>query len=349
MIAWTVIGFLITGNTIYNNVLLGYNFTSLKSISPYLEPTECGPTSKWARSTAQRLGCVVCVGYPEIAGSKPSTADDASSEPRPIDALPGESDRFNSLFIVDSLGNTLSNYQKRFLYYTDDNWAHEGKNGEGFLKLPVRDQRPVETMVEEQAYDQPNISSSKEDRQKIANSASSHTIENQIPTSVGICMDINPYKFVAPYSAYEFANQVRLQGSKLVIVSMAWLTLLDREELQLLADKPDMDTFQYWVRRFWPLIYEGEEREITIVFANRCGEEPGLEGSDTVRYAGTSCVLGIRRRRDATQSHEPDTTGEDWRTDVEIVVWDILGRAEEGICFVDTNSVPKKVFKVQNP
>ncbi|KMU84848.1 hypothetical protein CIHG_02632 [Coccidioides immitis H538.4] len=44
----------------------GYNFSSLETIKPYLEPTRSGPTAKWARSTARRLGCVVCVGYPEV-------------------------------------------------------------------------------------------------------------------------------------------------------------------------------------------------------------------------------------------------------------------------------------------
>jgi len=43
----------------------GYNFKSLKDISPYLEPTAAGISSLWARTTALKYDCVVTVGYPE--------------------------------------------------------------------------------------------------------------------------------------------------------------------------------------------------------------------------------------------------------------------------------------------
>ena len=43
----------------------GYNFKSLKDITPFLEPTAAGISSLWARTTALKYGCVVTVGYPE--------------------------------------------------------------------------------------------------------------------------------------------------------------------------------------------------------------------------------------------------------------------------------------------
>ena len=222
----------------------------------------------------------------------------------------------------------MLNYQKRFLYYTDEPWASEGENGKGFFYCPVS---------------------------KSVDSSNPPT-EETIPTAVGICMDINPYKFLAPYTAYEFATHVLESGAKLVILSTAWLTLLEPEELSSLARKPDMDTFQYWIRRFWPFV-SGENwdgGEIVIVFANRSGEEEGLEGKDTARYAGTSCVIGIRRPKGEKETAESSATdGEGNATldpsEAEIVVWDMLGRAEEGVCFADTDLEPKMVFRVKKP
>ncbi|TGO68921.1 hypothetical protein BOTNAR_0018g00440 [Botryotinia narcissicola] len=77
--------------------------------------------------------------------------------------------------------------------------------------------------------------------------------------AMGICMDLNPYKFETPWSTCEFACYVLQKKANLVILSMAWLTRQDQ------------------------LPYE-----IIVILANRCG----TEGEAT--YAGTSTVLGIK-------------------------------------------------------
>ncbi|PGH03350.1 hypothetical protein AJ80_08710 [Polytolypa hystricis UAMH7299] len=394
----------------------GYNFSSTSTIKPHLEPTAAGRSAEWARSTARRLGCVVCVGYPEIAEpdhSPASPSNDAgvaadvkeenSATAVAVEEVEGK--RFNSLLIVDKTGETLLNYQKRFLYYTDERWAEEGRNGEGFFALPAVARERHEGITassnivdgKESPFSNTYTSTStllplsQSNHANHTPSSSSETpTTHHIPTSVGICMDINPYKFTAPWTAFEFAHQVQTRRSKLVILSMAWLTLLEREELNgsvLAGRRPDMDTFQYWIQRFWPLVTGGRDRdgddggegeggvqETILVFANRAGEEEGLEGKDAARYAGTSCVLGIRRplRKKAVvpkpneKSQERDNGGEDAGKessssdgelevessplgDVEIVVWDMLGRAEEGVCYVDTALEPKSVFKVARP
>ncbi|KAL2133613.1 hypothetical protein VTI74DRAFT_2015 [Chaetomium olivicolor] len=66
--------------------VLRYNFSSLERISPYLEPTESGPSSQWARNTAQY---------------------------------------YSSLFVINKVGDQLVNYRKSFLY-TDATWVREG-------------------------------------------------------------------------------------------------------------------------------------------------------------------------------------------------------------------------------
>jgi protein N-terminal amidase len=233
-----------------------------------------------------------------------------------------EESRFNTLFIVDPAGSTLQNYQKRFLYYTDETWADEGENGKGDFALPL-------------------LASSKPPDSDAGSTTT-------IPTTVGICMDINPYRFMAPYTAYEFARHAISSGAKLIVLSMAWLTLVAPEELSELSDTPDMHTFQYWIKRFWPFVCgdDWDGGEIVIVFANRCGEEEGLEGKDVARYAGTSCVLAIRRPKGTKMTSVVNPELQDL-SDTEVVVWEMLGRGEEGMCFADTDSEPKLVFRIQ--
>lgn len=283
-----------TPNIMLNALFAGYNFASVEHITPYLEVVGEGPSSQWAKSTASKLQCTVAVGYPEIVKSD------------------SEESRFNSLFITSPDNRTLANYQKRFLYYTDDRWAKEGQNGKGFFNMPRSSGTPLSFVPE--SVSQPDI-----------------------PTAVGICMDINPYKFEAPWDAYELATHVKESKAKVVVLSMAWLTTLDERIVTLMKDMPDMDTFKYWIMRFWPLLdCDAESQEMTIlVFANRCGIERGpAPGIDDAIYAGSSCVVGIRPRKSDEGMY------------AEIYLWDGLGAAEEGVLYVDTEKEPTSVFRV---
>ena len=91
---------------------LGYNFRSLQHITPYLEPTTAGITSLWARTTALKHNCVVMAGYPEKV--------DVSHK------WPSGPEYYNSAIVVNADGETIANYRKSFLYYTDETWALEG-------------------------------------------------------------------------------------------------------------------------------------------------------------------------------------------------------------------------------
>ncbi|GAB7362431.1 hypothetical protein MBLNU230_g2753t1 [Neophaeotheca triangularis] len=150
--------------------------------------------------------------------------------------------------------------------------------------------------------------------------------------SMGICMDINPYRFTAPWTAYEFATHCVKKQTNLVVLSMAWLTRLLPEELMKEPRQPDMTTVAYWLERFYPFTVE-PEGDVTIVFANRTGieGEPGyvsetgsaslmLEGNQ-VCYAGSSCVMQIRHGQ--------------------VHIFDMLGKGEERLLVVDTLQPPK--------
>lgn len=273
----------------------GYNHPSLEAIAPYLEPTAAGPSTRWAARTAKRLKCTVAVGYPEAAEGEGNYNTNFDA------TITSTTKAYNSLVFVNSQGEVVAHYRKSFLYYTDETWAIEGSGFHaGVLPLGQRGHR--------------------------------------VKVAAGICMDINPYKFEAPWTAYEFANHARESRAKLVVVSMAWLTRLSHEEVfeEGLGGIPDMDTIGYWVERFRPLIGpNGLGEEVIVVCANRVGEEGIAERIGEVRYAGSSCVMGLMKG--------------DGQTDGTVRIWDILGRAQEGIMVVDTEKEPRYAVTKKAP
>ncbi|KAJ5199077.1 Carbon-nitrogen hydrolase [Penicillium cf. griseofulvum] len=318
--------------------MTGYNFPSLEAIEPYLEPAGDGPSASWARETARRLRCKVCIGYPEI--------EKDSENPNKITY-------YNSLLVVDEDGEFILNYRKSFLYYTDETWAAEGQVERGFHELEFATEGDLSSLRNPVDQGEQVVSEKK-----------------RVATSLGICMDINPYKFEAPFDKWEFATRVLDSKSQLVILSMAWLATLSREELDALKDKPDMDTFNYWLQRFWPLLQKRMEhkvdldggkaadspKKIVIIFSNRSGEEPPTEVTKPpARYAGTSAIIAVTQRlteKDAesgAHAHDEESETEDASIpfDVKILCWDMLGATEEGICFADTTADPQMVFALK--
>jgi protein N-terminal amidase len=96
-------------------LLVGYNFKSLRDISPYLEHLNSGVSSLWARTTALKHDCTIIAGYAETV--------DVS------DRWPANPEYYNSALVVNSDGDTIANYRKSHLYYTDETWALEGPSG----------------------------------------------------------------------------------------------------------------------------------------------------------------------------------------------------------------------------
>ncbi|KAJ9160684.1 Carbon-nitrogen hydrolase [Coniochaeta hoffmannii] len=107
-------------------------------------------------------------------------------------------------------------------------------------------------------------------------------------TVVGICMDLNPYRFESPWNAFEFGFHALEVEPELIIVTMAWVTRQDNREFSRRLAEPDMETLTYWVQRLEPLISAELSKETVVVFCNRCGQE-----GDSL-YAGTSAIIGIK-------------------------------------------------------
>ncbi len=142
-------------------------------------------------------------------------------------------------------------------------------------------------------------------------------------------MDLNPHRFEAPWDAYEFAAHALTSGSELLVLSMAWLTQLDASELATHVEEPDLHTLSYWVERLKPLVEA--DKEVVAVFANRCGGEEGknpLGIEEGVRYAGSSWIGKVGNG--------------------EVKVWEIMGRAEEGVIVADSEKEPKWVLRSQS-
>jgi protein N-terminal amidase len=133
-------------------------------------------------------------------------------------------------------------------------------------------------------------------------------------------MDINPYKFTAPWEAYEFANAALSEGSQIACVSMAWLCTLTAEELMQEPDKADFSTVAYWMERFHPFVERSAGKTFYVVLANRCGVEKAA------CYAGSSTVLKIENGG--------------------ISLYEQLGKCEERCLVVDLNERPK--YEVRN-
>ncbi|RCK54756.1 Protein N-terminal amidase [Candida viswanathii] len=183
---------------------------------------------------------------------------------------------YNSCAVFDGSGDLIYNYRKTFLYETDEKWGSSENPVRGFPGLQLEFSKNGET--------------------------------KSVISNVGICMDLNPYKFEAPFNKFEFSLSSYAQKARLLICPMNWLhpkspslkTELPfakrvelAENLQL-EDEPEASTVNYWVLRLFPYVnheysiapkwFHGDEK-VTAVCCNRVGAE------DDVVYGGSSSII----------------------------------------------------------
>ena len=161
---------------------------------------------------------------------------------------PQESDSklYNSLYLVNPKGELQFVHQKSHLYELDEPWSEEGS---GFYSTKI------------------NIR------------------EKELICSFGICMDLNPYQFKAPYEKFECSTAAKIHKSDIMICSNAWLHP-DQNESGF--DK-NMDTIYYWVDRLSPLI----GTNAACIIANRTGTEIHYQGK--TKFAGSSAILHFQQ------------------------------------------------------
>ncbi|KAF3901745.1 hypothetical protein AA313_de0201839 [Arthrobotrys entomopaga] len=227
----------------------GYVFASKEKIRPFLERTTSGITTQWAQSTSRRLGCYTIVGYPELAVDyqpptnapwKPQVSDPFSETPieHEDDEDKIQEHSFNACVVTSPDGEVVMNYRKTFLYSTDGLWASEGSSF-GTLTLTF----PTAGQASDQSTTTPPIKS--------------------VKVALGICMDLNPYRFRAPFNAYEFANHVLSSDAQLAIIPMAWETreYFTADQLKSNPEMRHSSTLRYWCQRLEPLFGYTDERQ----------------------------------------------------------------------------------------
>ena len=203
---------------------------------------------------------------------------------------------YNSTVTVAPNGQILAHYRKTHLYYTDETWAQESPDG--WLSTPLKFAPKTES-------------------------------EKVVQASFGICMDLNPYRFTAPWEAYEFCAHALAEESEILVLSMAWLTRLSEQILLQQAEEPDLNTLSYWIERMKPLV-DGE-KEVIVVCANRSGNEPGknpIGDEEGVRYAGSSWVGKVGKGV--------------------VRIWQITGRAVEQVIVADTKVTPQWELRMKS-
>ena len=143
---------------------------------------------------------------------------------------------YNSAVVVRN-NTVIAHYRKHFMYATDTVWGCTP--GPSFHAPPL------------------------------------FTIRN-LHCILGICMDLSPFEFTAPYEAREFAHHVHSTDADLAIVPMAWLKSPYDSDAEI-------RTVTYWADRMACTA----TRPLIFVAANRCGKEGEAE------YAGSSTVLTL--------------------------------------------------------
>lgn len=176
---------------------------------------------------------------------------------------------YNSLAIISNEAKLLKTYHKTQLYpAVDPLWA---KAGDGFLRIDL------------------NIGKS------------SNGDPRDVKCCIGICMDLSPDKFEAPFDAYELSSFSVQNGAELLLCPMAWLSSTSNPDPnQTLSGKSWLEvgsTLNYWAARCTPM---WEKVGQTFVACNRVGCE-----KDTV-YTGTSCVISNVPDEGECSSEEPE-------------------------------------------
>ena len=244
----------------------GYTFDSREEIEPFVEwddeEEEEAVTRQFLSSVAKRFDCLASAGY--VRGIRDA----------------GRKLYYNSVQVIDEAGRVILRANKHHLYCIDETWADEDIES-GFTSL--------ELVLKARGIGNTNSS----------RSSSSKVEEYRIKTTVGICMDINPYKFEAPWGAFEFAKTIEKASSSLILFASAWTNAHPDDDAETKAIVPDRtETWNYWFNRLLPLFVdqekEGEEgilrpRKRAFVFANRVGVER------EIHFVGSSVVFQIER------------------------------------------------------
>ncbi|CEH15720.1 hypothetical protein CBOM_04941 [Ceraceosorus bombacis] len=253
------------------------------------------PTLDVCRSLAKHYSCYVIAGVPVRAPLTLPTASHPHSISKSFDARPSPDDRkasglpppqsekeqgwYNAALLVDPKGELVHLFRKHFLYEAEEGWACEGP---GFTSITLPHPRDPCTSFK---------------------------------LGCGICMDLSPHTFSAPFDKYEFSSWAAKEECDVVACPMAWLAMEQKQPLEerrspeasktaevgsdnsqedsdeeerepLQPDQADPRMLNYWALRLMPLVRQ-VGKTTTVVLCNRIGYERGTT------FGGSSCVLKL--------------------------------------------------------
>eukprot|EP01022_Parablepharisma_sp_SALTPOND_P020501 TRINITY_DN3748_c0_g1_i2.p1 TRINITY_DN3748_c0_g1~~TRINITY_DN3748_c0_g1_i2.p1 ORF type:complete len:335 (-),score=-3.88 TRINITY_DN3748_c0_g1_i2:56-967(-) len=214
--------------------------------------------------------------YLETAGSGPSF-EYCSSLAKRLDAYifcgyPEKAGHhyYNSLMVVSPQGKLLKSYHKHFLYVTDKTWAEEGAKFD-YIDIAL------------------------------------HGGKTKKRVGLGICMDINPYEFMAPFKEFEFATFHAKCGSDVIVFSANW----EADDKDFSDPCISNRTQTYWAKRLSPLI----GHKCHFLAANRTGIEKPSHFVGTFFLVlkpkqGSSCAIRLESGSEilAKMNHEDEGT-----------------------------------------
>ncbi|PWN96844.1 carbon-nitrogen hydrolase [Tilletiopsis washingtonensis] len=264
--------------------LSGYIFPTPASIEPSLErlstrssssrTSSSSPTQALCSSLARRLECYVLCGLPALLAHafSSSSASSAAFDARPSEPSPSGSGRSNAgeegaynAALLLDRTGEAVHVFRKHFLYEADEAWACEGPGFEFVDLP----KPLGRLA------------------------------------VGICMDLNPYRFQAAFDSFELASFCVRNHVDTLALPMAWLKPEVEDEEQASAKSEaaegqsegelEQDARQaqhqaqqmihYWLLRLTPLL-EAPHRCV-VACANRVGQEGG-----TV-FGGSSCVLQV--------------------------------------------------------
>ena len=157
---------------------------------------------------------------------------------------------YNAQLCVAPDGSVLANHRKHHLFATDETWAAPGA-GWTHVLLPLPPGAPT----------------------------------TRVKAALGVCMDINPWEFKAPWHAFEWATAARAANASLLVFSSAWCDRSPADPPEYVPEPISADgTLSYWASRLVPLL--GARRTVFV-----CADRIGREG-DT-NFCGCSCVMAL--------------------------------------------------------
>ena len=152
---------------------------------------------------------------------------------------------YNSCFIITPEGESLPSYRKHFLYDDDERWSLEGKE---FGYMEILSKKGI-----------------------------------KLKLGIGICMDINPYKFKSPFNKMEFANHCLKLNVDLIVFPTNWID----NEPNNISINHKYELWNYWAKRMGPFNNKKIKKNVYMLFANRIGKEK------KTTFHGCSCIMKI--------------------------------------------------------